>query len=180
MDRSILWRRLDQPGHESARLTTRGFLWQLDGTSVFSHEQKPCRLDYHIICNADWKTRTVHVAGWIGSEAIEVDLAVDGGGRWQRNGRECPEVSGCLDIDLNFSPSTNLLPIRRLDLAIGEEGRVRAACPLPELRARAAPTDVSPNRRELLPIRERRRSVHARSHRERHRARHALPELLSG
>jgi hypothetical protein len=36
-------------------------------------------------------------------------------------------VEGCGDLDLNFSPSTNLLPIRRLNLAVGEEARVRAA-----------------------------------------------------
>ena len=36
-------------------------------------------------------------------------------------------MDGCIDLDLNFSPSTNLLPIRRLDLAIGTEAKVRAA-----------------------------------------------------
>jgi hypothetical protein len=34
---------------------------------------------------------------------------------------------GCTDADLNFSPSTNLLPIRRLDLAVGQAAEVRAA-----------------------------------------------------
>lgn len=33
----------------------------------------------------------------------------------------------CTDIDLNFSPSTNLLPVRRLELAIGSARAVRAA-----------------------------------------------------
>jgi len=36
-------------------------------------------------------------------------------------------VAGCIDLDLNFSPSTNLLPIRRLSLTVGEEASVRAA-----------------------------------------------------
>ncbi len=40
---------------------------------------------------------------------------------------EQPQVAGCIDIDLNFSPSTNLLPIRRLGLAVGEAGEVNAA-----------------------------------------------------
>jgi hypothetical protein len=39
----------------------------------------------------------------------------------------CREVEGCIDLDLNFSPSTNLLPIRRLHLRIGEQAPVRAA-----------------------------------------------------
>lgn len=33
----------------------------------------------------------------------------------------------CIDLDLNFSPSTNLLPIRRLSLAVAERATVRAA-----------------------------------------------------
>ena len=43
------------------------------------------------------------------------------------NGKSCPEVDGCIDIDLNFSPVTNTLPIRRLDLSEGGSERVRAA-----------------------------------------------------
>ena len=43
------------------------------------------------------------------------------------NGLEMPEVSGAADIDLGFSPSTNLLPIRRLGLKVGEQAAVRAA-----------------------------------------------------
>jgi len=43
------------------------------------------------------------------------------------NGTEIFPVSGCVDIDLNFSPSTNLLPIRRLGLEVGAEAEVQAA-----------------------------------------------------
>jgi hypothetical protein len=36
-------------------------------------------------------------------------------------------VADCVDLDLSFSPSTNLIPIRRLDLAPGQQGEARAA-----------------------------------------------------
>ncbi len=36
-------------------------------------------------------------------------------------------MTGCIDIDLGFTPATNVLPIRRLDLAPGQDGRVRSA-----------------------------------------------------
>ena len=49
------------------------------------------------------------------------------GGVWRLDGRQRPEVAGCIDLDLNFSPSTNLLPIRRLELPVGGEARIRAA-----------------------------------------------------
>ncbi len=58
---------------------------------------------------------------------VEIELAVDAARRWRLNGMECPGVAGCIDLDLNFSPSTNLLPIRRLGLAAGAHAEVRAA-----------------------------------------------------
>jgi hypothetical protein len=124
---SILWRRLDAPGHESLRLTLESSHWYLAGTAVFAHETRPCRLDYSVTCDARWHTRSAKVAGWLGDELIDADLTVDAAGAWRLNGVEHPSVAGCIDVDLNFSPATNTLPIRRLDLAVGQASPVRAA-----------------------------------------------------
>jgi hypothetical protein len=124
---SILWRRLDQPGHESAKLVFQNSCWHLNGTAVFANKRQSCRLDYLVICDSAWQTLSGKIAGWVGNELIEIELAIDSEGRWQLNGTECPQVAGCIDLDLNFSPSTNLLPIRRLGLAVGQEAQVRAA-----------------------------------------------------
>lgn len=126
-DSPILWRRLDRPGHESARLSFHDSRWHLTGTAVFTHQGQPCRLDYLIVCNTVWETLSGKVAGWVGSEIIEIELTVDSAHRWRLNGNDCPDVAGCIDLDLNFSPSTNLLPIRRLGLEIGQGADVRAA-----------------------------------------------------
>jgi hypothetical protein len=125
---SILWRRLDLPGHESAHLERTDGAWELAGAAVFTDgEGRLCRLDYRIACDGAWRTTGAHVAGWVGDEAVEVAIEVDGDGGWRMNGQPCPQVAGCIDLDLNFSPSTNLLPIRRLGLQVGEEAEVRAA-----------------------------------------------------
>jgi len=126
-DPTILWRRLDLPGHEAARLSREGSQWRLAGTAVLAHEQRPCRLDYVILCDAGWRSVSGTVTGWIGPEPVAIELSVDAAGRWRLNGVERPAVDGCIDLDLGFSPSTNLLPIRRLELAIGQEAPVRAA-----------------------------------------------------
>jgi len=63
----------------------------------------------------------------VGEKVIEIELAVDSASRWTLNGAQRPEAAGCIDLDLNFSPSTNLLPLRRLGLAVGQEAKVRAA-----------------------------------------------------
>jgi hypothetical protein len=123
----ILWRRLDQPGHESARLAFQDSSWHLAGTAVFAHNRQPCQLNYLVVCDAKWQTLSGNVAGWVGDEAVEVELSVDSERRWWVNGTECAAVAGCVDLDLNFSPSTNLLPIRRLELAVGQRTEVKAA-----------------------------------------------------
>jgi len=123
----ILWRRLDQPGHEAARLFQRETGWALTGTAVFAHDAQPCRLDYVVVCDVGWRTVSTRVTGWVGAASIDTAITVDPHGRWWRDERECPGVAGCIDVDLNFSPSTNLLPIRRLRLDVGQSADVRAA-----------------------------------------------------
>jgi hypothetical protein len=126
-DTVMLWQRLDRPGHESARLLGVGSAWQVAGTAVFAHASQPCRLDYRVLCDAAFRTRTAVVSGWLGLEPIDVEIDLDASGRWRMNGAECPQLEGCVDVDLNFSPATNLLPIRRLHLDVGEAADVRAA-----------------------------------------------------
>jgi hypothetical protein len=124
---AILWRGLVFPGHESCGLFSRGSEWHLEGTAVFSHEQQPCRLSYHIICDKAWRTLSARVEGWLHKTLIDLQIKTDSSGQWWLNDAEQPAVAGCIDIDLNFSPSTNLLPIRRLGLAAGESAEVKAA-----------------------------------------------------
>jgi hypothetical protein len=127
MSDRILWRRLDVPGHEIAEVERVENGWQLRGTTVFAHEQRPCRLDYIVTCNDAWWTTAASVIGVAGDLAIDVRVAVDTQRRWRVNGAECAAVEGCIDIDLEFTPSTNLLPIRRLGLPVGEEATVTMA-----------------------------------------------------
>jgi uncharacterized protein len=124
---SILWRGLFFQGHESCRLFSSGQEWHLEGTAVFSHEHRSCRMDYQITCDEGWHTLAAHVKGWLGPTSIDIAIKTDSGRSWWMNDVEQPDVMGCIDIDLNFSPSTNLLPIRRLELDIGEVGEVNAA-----------------------------------------------------
>lgn len=107
-------------------MSRHGSAWRLAGTGVFTRDGGPCMLEYVVVCGPDWRTVSAQVAGWLDDTAVEVEIAVEAG-RWRRNGALCPAVEGCLDLDLSFSPSTNLLPIRRLGLAVGAEASVAAA-----------------------------------------------------
>lgn len=48
-------------------------------------------------------------------------------GAWTVGGSIRDDLAGCVDVDLGFSPSTNTLPARRLDLSIGQVATIEAA-----------------------------------------------------
>jgi len=54
---------------------------------------------------------------------------------WLLNGILQADAAGLVDLDLGFTPATNLIAIRRLDLAVGKESPAPAAyLPFPALR----------------------------------------------
>lgn len=126
-DSAVLWRRLDLPGHDHARLSPRPGGWLLSGTALFAHGGLPCRLDYRVLCDPAWQTESATVEGWAGGEPVRVRLAADAERRWRLDGAEQPQVEGCVDVDLGFTPATNLLALRRLALPVGAAAEVRSA-----------------------------------------------------
>ena len=127
MKETILWRGVYSPGHEHCSVYDKATHWFLEGVAVFIHERQPCRLEYLVQCDQAWNTQSARVSGYIGDREIDITINVEPDQHWLLNGTVQPAVSGCTDIDLNFSPSTNLLPIRRLNLPVGQAATVGAA-----------------------------------------------------
>jgi len=135
MQASILWLRLDQEGHDGCLLSKAGSGWSLKGQAVFLQEGAPCGLSYEIDCDARWRTRAARVAGFLDGDALHYrfDRLDDDG--WVLNGKKQTQVAGLIDLDLGFTPASNLLPIRRLDLRPGVPIPAPAAyLAFPELR----------------------------------------------
>ena len=128
-EKSIVWRRFEAigAGHEFARVFSERSKHFLEGTAIFVDQKKFCKLDYKIECDEIWKTLNAKVSGFAGDEKIEIEIAADSNKIWTMNGEEISAVQNCIDVDLNFSPVTNTLPIRRLNLEIGAKAKVRAA-----------------------------------------------------
>lgn len=66
---------------------------------------------------------------------------------WTLNGLVVASLENCIDLDLGFTPATNLLPLRRLDLAEGQSAEASAAW-----------LDVAAGTLAVLPQRYQRRS----------------------
>ena len=128
LEQTILWRRLDSPGHDACALWVSDNGWRLAGTAMFRAEEQPCHLSYEVNCDSSWRTRSASVIGWLGRITVNLALEAVPGERWTLNGNEQgEEVVGLIDIDLGFTPSTNLIQLRRLSLDIGHEAEAPVA-----------------------------------------------------
>jgi uncharacterized protein len=123
--RWILWQGLIAPSMERfvAARTESGC--QLSGLILQAHQDAPYVVRYSIDVDDAWRTRAVQIE-------VENDgrhqtaLVTDGTGHWSRDGAPLAAAENCLDVDLEWSPWTNTLPIRRLGLALGETKTVAA------------------------------------------------------
>ena len=139
---SVLWRRLDTPGHDACRLEEREVGWTLDGIAVFLENGAAARLAYNVQCDPGWHTRQGQVRGWLGGKPVRFDMVRSSEGMWTLNAAAIPGLESCIDLDFGFTPATNLLPLRRLDLAVGQAADAPAAW-----------LDVSSGTLQLLPQR---------------------------
>jgi uncharacterized protein len=123
----FLWRKVDAPGHDSCRLFKVAHGWRLSGAAVFLQSRHVCQLQYEVVANKGFRTRRAAVTGFVGKTAIDIRILAASGGRWMVNGTPHAGISGCLDVDLAFTPATNLFALRRLGLRVGEESDASAA-----------------------------------------------------
>ncbi len=122
-----LWRRLDAPGHDACRLEETGGGWRLSGAAVFLHETGPACLAYQVECDRGWLTQEGAVRGWVGSRVLDLRAARRPGGVWTLSGQTVSGLDGCVDLDLGFTPATNLLQLRRIELQVGQAAHVPVA-----------------------------------------------------
>lgn len=112
---AITWRFLPVFGRESCLLHGMGDGWGLGGYLV-REEAGTWQIGYRIRCDRDWRTIGAEVEWWRNTGSGRCRLARDQEGNWIVNDEPAPDLLGCIDIDLGFSPATNTLPIRRLEL----------------------------------------------------------------
>ena len=136
----FLWRRLDEPGHDACALWPVANGWRLSGAAAFRDTGLACHLRYEVIADPAWRTRRAIVSGQAGRRVVDLRITSAARGGWTLNGVPQPRLAGCTDVDLGFTPATNLLPIRRLALKVGERAEAPAAyLEFPRLRLLVLP-----------------------------------------
>lgn len=125
--RTITWfsARLESSEHFAAETVDSGH--RLEGHVALPIGGQPALVRYRIDVDGDWRTRRVVATVDRGGATQRFDLECDGQGRWRNDGHEYPDLDGCTDIDLGWTPATNTLPIRRLLQAEADEQQIAVA-----------------------------------------------------
>jgi hypothetical protein len=122
-----IWRKLNGPGHDACQFISTAHGYELLGGSVFLESRQVHQLRYHVVADTSFLTQRASVDGFIGTTRVDLRIRVSARGRWTVNGVDQPEPAGCPDLDLGFTPATNLLAVRRLRLPVGQEAQAPAA-----------------------------------------------------
>lgn len=137
---TFFWRRLDQPGHDCCRLFKHSGGWVLQGNAVLMDAGQPCSVAYEVRVDSTWATRNATITGFHGRKEIEMRIRRSSAGQWRVDEAIQNAVAGCVDVDLGFTPATNMLAVRRLELAIGGQAEAPAAwLALPNTKLRVLP-----------------------------------------
>jgi hypothetical protein len=137
--RTVLWQGIQSPGSEWCTLEREPEGWRFRGIVLAEVATVPVLVQYAVALASDWSTRAVEIVMRSGdaSEPRELKLTVAPDQHWQIARVPSPNPAmpqddlealyGLVDVDLEFSPVTNTLPIRRRNPAIGEAVTVTAA-----------------------------------------------------
>ena len=126
--RRVSWRRSDEvTADELCTVTIRSSGLSLVGTVIGAEDGQPGRVEYQVQVDGAGLTTAAHVRDLRGFDTRTIALERDAKGGWMVDGAVVKSLKGCTDVDLGCSPSTNTLPIRRLRLAVGASGTIKAA-----------------------------------------------------
>lgn len=128
------WQPTDGIGFEHAEIADRAEGIAINSAVIGEQGGQPFALIYRLLCTANWQVRELQIGTINMPKPMELIRDQDG---WRDAvGRRLPELTGCLDVDISATPLTNALPIRRLNLAVGQSAEVSVAyihCPSLEL-----------------------------------------------
>jgi hypothetical protein len=117
---TVRWQTWDGAGDETVSLRWENEAWTAIG------EVGREAVSYVIRLSPLWQVRQFLL--FRDQDEPDLWLGNDGAGRWgEINGSHRPDLDGCIDVDLGCTPFTNTLPIRRLQLDVGDGAEITAA-----------------------------------------------------
>lgn len=120
--KAVLWENQDKETHglEYFQLVELESGYVLAGDVVMLLEGQPAHIRYQVECDAAWRTQRVTIKQQYAGQTKYLFLKVTAGQVWCNGDVIEPLGDGLYDVDLEITPATNTLPMRRLNLQTGE------------------------------------------------------------
>jgi hypothetical protein len=122
--KTVLWENSADHSIEYCEFREEGHVFA--GSMILLLDQIPTRVAYTVHYDAGWRTRRVYIQQKRSGQTRVIVLGTDEGQIWRNRDKLIPFATGLYDVDLEISPATNSLPIRRLNLAVGESREISA------------------------------------------------------
>ena len=87
---------------------------------IMKTKTKPFGLNYEIVVDRKFETQSLVVEKTELGRMLRKEI-VQRHGAWFIDGKERRDLRDCTDIDMEASPATNTIPIRRIALRVGEK-----------------------------------------------------------
>lgn len=116
----LMWRRIDQPGHEVMRFTSAAEGRRIDGYAAYREAEVPLGLHYSVDIHDDWTTRRAVIEGHAYGRSFTHRIERTGQ-EWVLDGVTQDGLGDIPHLDLGFTPATNMPQLRHAALEIGEE-----------------------------------------------------------
>lgn len=110
---TVQWRALDRDGEDKCRLARAEGGYMLVGHARFRDAVGWAALDYVVRTDESWRTTSADITGEYARGTVAWRL-LRKNGRWWFNDTEMPQLDEAEDVDLSFTPATNLMPLMRL------------------------------------------------------------------
>jgi uncharacterized protein len=117
--REIVWKGTRNPSLDYCSVRKEKEGWRFVGIMVAKSQANPFGVRYEVLVDRTFKTRSLAVEKTSGGKSanIKVDFL---DGIWLVDGQERTDLRQCSDVDIEASPVTNTIPIRRNHLKVGQ------------------------------------------------------------
>lgn len=123
----VLWHSPQLQSSERCTLADHPEGHSLTGVVVVPINGQPAVLRYQVAVDPQWRTQHVEIVITDDGGERRIAMNTDGSGHWLVNGLTAADLDSCTDVDLGWTPATNTLPMRRLNLKVGEAASITAA-----------------------------------------------------
>ena len=124
--RYVLWKGIMFPSLEICSLKRNDDGWLMEGSLTAKFRETGQTIVYQIFSDCNFNSLSAYIEVVSPWNKKRVDLQLRGG-NWFVNGKIREDLAECRDVDLELSPATNTLPIRRSAVRIGEKVELVAA-----------------------------------------------------